>query len=113
MVTELYAKLTKARKREINDLRSVLSTKEGRRFVMRVLEAGRPFQANAATDPIAMAFNEGQRNVSLRFVDDVMDFCFKEWGKAREEYIHDQRTEIARREAAAKAQAEEEDSNVS
>lgn len=53
-------------KREQDDLRAVLSTPEGRRWLWRVLEATAAFRASYDPDnPIRMGFSEGRRSVGL------------------------------------------------
>lgn len=48
------------------DLRAVLDTAEGRRFVWRVLERGAAFRASYDPDnPLRMAFAEGRRSIGL------------------------------------------------
>ncbi len=46
--------------REIDDIRFVMSSEQGRRVVWSVLEKGRVFSAISPMDAMAMAFNEGQ-----------------------------------------------------
>lgn len=56
---------SKAR-RELADLRTVLSTAEGRRWIWRVLEQTAAFRASYDPDsPIRMAFAEGRRSTGL------------------------------------------------
>jgi len=57
--------LCRAAQRDDDDLRAVLSTPQGRRFVRRVLGLGRLFQPSFAADPLTTAFNEGCRNQAL------------------------------------------------
>lgn len=45
--------------REIDDIRFVMSSEQGRRVVWSVLEKGRVFSAISPMDAMAMAFNEG------------------------------------------------------
>lgn len=63
----------KERKEDLDDVRAVMSSAAGRRFIWRLLEAGRIFQPSFTTDPIVTAFNEGQRNAGLMLWADVME----------------------------------------
>lgn len=52
--------------RELSDLRAVLSTAEGRRWIWRVLEQTAAFRASYDPDsPLRMAFAEGRRSTGL------------------------------------------------
>ncbi|MCU2426566.1 hypothetical protein N8Q68_19390 [Enterobacter hormaechei subsp. hoffmannii] len=61
--------------REIDDIRFVMDSEQGRRVVWRVLESGRVFAAIPPMDALAMAFNEGQRNLALELFQRVMAHC--------------------------------------
>lgn len=61
--------------REIDDIRFVMDSKQGRRVVWSVLEKGRVFSAIPPMDALAMAFNEGQRNLALELFQRVMTHC--------------------------------------
>lgn len=61
--------------REIDDIRFVMDSEQGRRVVWRVLESGRVFVAIPPMDALAMAFNEGQRNLALELFQRVMTHC--------------------------------------
>ncbi|MDT7076442.1 hypothetical protein RQL62_17810 [Citrobacter amalonaticus] len=61
--------------REIDDIRFVMDSKQGRRVVWSVLENGRVFSAIPPMDALAMAFNEGQRNLALELFQRVMTHC--------------------------------------
>lgn len=66
------------RETEQNDLRQLLSTKWGRRLVWRILErTGQhrtSFTGNSTT-----FFNEGQRNIGLWLVDEVLSVDTKKY----------------------------------
>lgn len=63
------------REREANELRWVLSTKQGRRFIWRQLSEAGVFQSSFNTNNAVMAFNEGRRNAGLQLLSEVMDTC--------------------------------------
>jgi hypothetical protein len=54
------------REREISDLCTIMGSKEGRRVIWRLLERTGLFRSSfVAGDPLATAFNEGERNIGL------------------------------------------------
>lgn len=61
--------------READDINLVMSTEAGRRVIWSVLEQGRVFSAIPPMDALAMAFNEGQRNLALALFQRVMQHC--------------------------------------
>lgn len=67
--------------REIDDIRFVMSSEQGRRVVWSVLEKGRVFSAISPMDAMAMAFNEGQRNLALELFQRVMAHCPEQYLK--------------------------------
>lgn len=64
-----------AKEKEQNDLRWVMSTKQGRRFVYRLLSRAGVFQSSFNTNNAVMAFNEGNRNAGLQLLTDIMEAC--------------------------------------
>lgn len=72
---ELEAKQQLLAQRDIDDIQFVMGTEQGRRVVWRVLESGRVFAAIPPMDALAMAFNEGQRNLALELFQRVMTHC--------------------------------------
>ena len=62
------------RKQDIQDLRALLYTREGARFLSRLFGLTRVFEISyVAGDAGATAFNEGVRNVGLRVYADVLE----------------------------------------
>lgn len=61
--------------REKDDIKFVMDSEQGRRVVWRLLESGRVFAAIPPMDALAMAFNEGQRNLALELFQRVMTHC--------------------------------------
>ncbi|MFS8283288.1 hypothetical protein [Escherichia coli] len=72
---ELDAKQQLLAQRDIEDIQFVMGSEQGRRVVWRVLESGRVFAAIPPMDALAMAFNEGQRNLALELFQRVMTHC--------------------------------------
>lgn len=62
------------RKQDIRDLRALLRTREGARFLSRLFDMAGVFAISYVTgDAGATAFNEGARNVGLRVYADVLE----------------------------------------
>ncbi|EAA4082894.1 hypothetical protein DO628_13250 [Salmonella enterica subsp. salamae] len=73
--SELEAEQQILAQRDIEDIQFVMGSEQGRRVVWRVLESGRVFAAIPPMDALAMAFNEGQRNLALELFQRVMTHC--------------------------------------
>lgn len=67
--------------RDIDDVRFVMDSAQGRRVVWSVLEQGKVFSACFAGDPQVTAFNEGQRNLALALFQRVMAHCPEQYLK--------------------------------
>lgn len=62
------------RRQDIRDLRALLHTREGARFLSRLFDMAGVFAISYVTgDAGATAFNEGARNVGLRVYADVLE----------------------------------------
>lgn len=64
-----------ARETEIGDLKWLMSSKRGRRIVRRLLSMAGTFRLSFDRNAMQMAFNEGNRNLGNRLLDEVMEFC--------------------------------------
>lgn len=60
------------RERELNDLRSVLNTVEGRRFLWRILEFCGLYKTSF-TGSSETFFLEGQRNVGIKLITEIIE----------------------------------------
>lgn len=71
---EIAEKNRQRREEETGDLRAVLSSVSGRRFIWRLLECGGVFRSsfNAESDSYT-AFNEGRRNLGLLVLNDILE----------------------------------------
>lgn len=69
-VKEHEAKDRRRRERELDDVRHILASEEGRRFVWRYLGITGVFQTSF-TGSSETFFKEGQRNVGLKLIDDI------------------------------------------
>lgn len=72
---ELEARERVTRETEINDLKWLMSSKRGRRIVWRWMASARTFQSSFSTNAMTMAFNEGNRNLGLQLLHEVMENC--------------------------------------
>ncbi|AVF16203.1 Uncharacterised protein [Enterobacter hormaechei] len=61
--------------REIDDIRFVMDSEQGRRIIWSLLEKGKVFAPCFAGDSHLTAFNEGQRNLALVLFQRVMAHC--------------------------------------
>lgn len=60
---------------EIDDLKWLMSSKRGRRFVARLLERAGVWRLSFNTNALTMAFNEGTRNEGLRLLSQITAHC--------------------------------------
>jgi len=60
------------RDRELNDVRFILSSAQGRRFYWRLLSSSRMFETSFTGNSTTF-FNEGMRNVGLIFMGDLSE----------------------------------------
>lgn len=56
-------------------IRSLMSTTAGRSWVYRLLEATHIYQTSRRSTPHDTYFAEGERNVGLRLLTDLMSYC--------------------------------------
>lgn len=59
------------RARELSDIRKVLSTVEGRRFIYRLWGMAGIFRCSFSANANQTAFNEGKRDIGLAILNDV------------------------------------------
>lgn len=84
--------------REINDLKSIMSTVYGRRFVRRqIIEVAGLYRSSYLGSPTGRvsdpAFLEGMRNIALQQYAEVLEHCPEEWALAEKEHRETLRTE--------------------
>ncbi|EKS6746827.1 TPA: hypothetical protein JAX36_001410 [Enterobacter cloacae subsp. cloacae] len=73
--TELEARQQILAQRDIDDIKFVMDSEQGRRVVWGLLEKGQVFGTCFNVDPNITAFNEGQRNLALVLFQRVMTHC--------------------------------------
>lgn len=64
---------------EVQDLRWLMKSRQGRRVAHRHLERLGVFQSSFNTNALTMAFNEGRRNEGLRFLGQLNAACPEEY----------------------------------
>lgn len=62
-VASAIGKERRIRTRELNDVRAVLATEEGRRFIWRLMEQCKVFESVKATDDSTTLYNAGRQDV--------------------------------------------------
>src|SRR5215813_3500225 len=70
---EKEAHLADRQRQEI--ITQIMSGTPGRRWVLEKLEECHIFRTSFHREPTAMAFNEGQRDIGLRLLNDIMASC--------------------------------------
>lgn len=64
-----------ARKQELKDIKDLMASKFGHRFIWRLLSRAGIFRANPIEAHAAMAHREGQRQLGLMVFSDIMTAC--------------------------------------
>lgn len=67
------------RERELDDLRFILSSQQGRRFYWRLLEKTGIFKVSFTGNPGWTEFNEGRREVGLWALGEMNEACPEAW----------------------------------
>jgi hypothetical protein len=87
--------------RNQGDLRRVLSTVEGRRFVWRVISEGGPFRSSFNPNGLIMANRTGQQDIALFVLKNVFEAQPEAFAKMQSESASDkllQEAEISKEE---------------
>lgn len=61
------------RDRELNDIRRICGRSEGRRLFWRIFTRAHIYETTFTGDPLAGAFKEGERNLGLFLLADLME----------------------------------------
>lgn len=104
----------RARERKASDMRFVMSSKEGRRFVYGLLvDCGIYKSSFTVVNGLSVAFNEGTRNVGLKLLASLQEVCLEEFHLAETEAaFHDKREDEAQEALEATTEPEEENDNA-
>lgn len=68
-------KVSIERAEELCDIKAIMSSKEGRRFLNRVLEKAAVMRCSFTGNANQTSFNEGQRNIGLFITGEIMEEC--------------------------------------
>jgi len=77
--------LSKEAAQEIEDLRWVMSSESGRRFVYKAIASSNVFRSSFNIEALQMAFSEGRRNNGLRLLSDAIEHCYESYEKMMKE----------------------------
>jgi hypothetical protein len=92
------SQLEKRRKdRDISDLKKVLGDVEGRRFVWRILSESGIFRGSFNANALAMAFNEGKRDIGLLVIGEINGNVPQRLFQMQGEFASDMKNEKAER----------------
>lgn len=75
--------------RDLNDLRIIMNTKEGRRFMWRLLSEARIFTTRYSENSLRMAYLEGNANFGLMLMADIDAACPEQFDTMRREQRED------------------------
>jgi len=82
------------KRRELNDIRKVLSIVEGRRFIWRILSMAGVFCASyVSKDSNHTAFNEGKRDIGIGLLQDLMEAKPEAYAQLQNEFISEAKSE--------------------
>ena len=84
---KITAEQNHARNKEIDDLRKILKTPEGRRYIWRRLGKTGVFRNSFNLNSNQTAFTEGQRNVGLDMLREINEADVTAFAKMQNEYI--------------------------
>jgi len=79
------------RDRELNDIKKIVKTADGRRLYWRLLSECGIFKTSLA-DEHKIFFNEGKRVIGLIFLDDLMKIAPDSFNQMQREYISEQKS---------------------
>ena len=69
------AKISKERQQELDDVRDLMNTVAGSRFILRLISITGPYRSTFNPDQSTMSFLEGNRNFGCRIVSDLLEAC--------------------------------------
>lgn len=71
----MKAKISKERQQELDDVRNLMSTVSGSRFILRLINITGPYRSTFDQNQATMSFLEGNRNFGCRIVADLLEAC--------------------------------------
>ena len=78
------------RKRDLGDIRKILSIPEGRRFFWRLLSEAGIFRSSFTGDSLQTAHNEGRREIGLIFLKDINAANPSSFAQLQREFVSEQ-----------------------
>lgn len=78
-----------AQEAEEADIRKLMTSKWGRRFLWRLMDQAGVFRLSYAPDAMAMAFAEGNRNSGLRILNLIHTLCPEHYNAMLKEQTND------------------------
>lgn len=91
----LVEKERRRRERELTDVREVIDSPQGRRFVWRLLSDARVFASCfVAGDPHSTSANEGKRDMGLLILNDLMVARPEAFAQMQREFISEQKQQL-------------------
>lgn len=79
--------------RDLTDLKKVLSLVEGRRFIWRLLSDAGVFRSSFNANALAMSFSEGNRNLGLVVLNEILKVSPASFTQMQREHISDLKSE--------------------
>lgn len=86
-VTTRKNKNKSKRDREENELRDILKTYGGRAYIWRILSRCGVFRLSFTGDPNSTFFKEGQRDIGLHLLSEVMEIDSSAFQKMQQEAV--------------------------
>jgi len=94
--------------RDIDDLRKIIKTPEGRRFVWKILSECSIYKASFTLNSMQTAFNEGRRDIGLALLADLNEADTFAYAKMQQEYV----SELKSKQNEKKKNENEEEENA-
>lgn len=73
------------RRQELNDVRRIMHTEEGRRFMWGLLSRAHMYHTSFDPNNYKTVFNEGERNIGLQYVAQIHEACAHQYAVMVEE----------------------------
>lgn len=96
------------KERNLNDIRKILSTPEGRRFYWRLLSNAGCFLQSFTGEVNTTIFNEGRRSVGLNFLNDALEAKPSSYSQMQDEY----QSELKMEEQIEKEEIEKQNAQI-
>lgn len=83
------AKAALRAKREVDDLKWIVASPQGRRFIARLLDRSAIFQSSFHTSGSIMAFSEGRKDLGRYLLAELLEHAPKQYSQLLNEYRND------------------------